>query len=78
MTEPTNKDTVKPASFQAPGQRAAAPVKRIPRWQLVLGASALVLLYGLWIEPLLLYCTVAPIPYWALAFRLRRNSSDPS
>lgn len=40
----------------------------------VLGAAIFfIVLYAMWFEPLLLYCSLAPIPYWALAFRLRRT-----
>lgn len=46
--ESEHNNAVKPASFQPPEQRAAAPAKKLPRWQLALGACALVLLYGLW------------------------------
>lgn len=43
-----NNNAVKPTHFQPPEQRAAAPAKRIPRWQFVVGGCALLLLYGLW------------------------------
>ncbi len=65
MTDDNNQQSaIQPASFQPPEQRPAQPGKRIPLWQIVLGACAFLLVYGLWFVLTARSITIAiePVP----------------